>query len=121
MAISVNIDFGERKNGKSTQLVDCLHVGDTDYTPAGGIDVSVNDFTPIDSTTGNYRPFSCVRLGEGSGNIEFEYEGGGKAIYPFYVSAEQGSIKELLGERIKTIFNKDTGNTTFSGKIWPIW
>jgi len=61
---------------------------------------------------------SAIRLGEGSGNLAVEYEGGGKATLPFFVSEEQGNIREFVGERIRSIF---TSGTTFTGKIWPLW
>jgi len=110
MADSVNINLGERKNGKSTQYVDCLHTVDDNYTAAGGIDVSAVDFEPTYVMSGLY-------LGEGAGNIAIEMEGGGQQILPFTVATGYGS-RELDGYRIKKIL---TSGTTFTGKIWPQW
>lgn len=119
MTISVNINLGERKFGKSTQIVDCLHYGDTDYTASTGLDISTNSFTPVNSDNKNVI-MSGLLIGEGDGNIAVMLEGGGVMTLPFYVTAEQGCLSVLLGYRIKTIYNV-AGGTTFSGKIWPIW
>lgn len=113
MSDNVVINLGERKNGKSTQIVDCLHTGDTDYTASGGIDISVNNFTPTNIMTG-------LHIGEGSGNISVLMEGDGVMILPFVVSSEQASLLVFLGHRIKSIYNV-AGGTSFSGKIWPVW
>ncbi len=110
MSDNVNINLGERKNGKSTQFVDCLHAGDTNYTAAGGIDVSVVNFEPAYIMAGLY-------LGEGFGDIAIEMEGGGLQTLPFTVAPGYGS-RELDGYRLKKILK--TG-TTFTGKIWPQW
>ena len=88
MADSVNINLGERKNGKSTQYVDCLHTVDDNYTAAGGLDVSSVDFEPTYIMSGLY-------LGAGAGNIAIEMEGGGQQILPFTVNSSLSILNDL--------------------------
>ena len=40
MPFSFNINLGKRSKGQDTQIVDCLHDGDSNYTAAGGFDLS---------------------------------------------------------------------------------
>lgn len=119
MTISVNFEAGGRKNGKSSQYVDCLHAGDTDYDATTGIDISTNTFEPKDSDDNNVIMTGMV-VTEGTGNIAIEMEMGGVMTPPVSVSAEEGHRRILDGYRIKKIFNV-AGGTSFTGYIFPVW
>ena len=119
MTISVNFEAGGRKNGKSSQYVDCLHAGDTDYDATTGIDISTNTFEPKDSDDNNVIMTGMIAT-EGSGNIAIEMEMGGVMTIPVSVSADEGHRRILDGYRIKKIFNT-AGGTSFTGYIFPVW
>mgnify|MGYP003565290443 CR=1 FL=1 len=119
MTISVSFEAGGRKNGKSSQYVDCLHTGDTDYTATTGIDVSTTTFEPLDSDSNNVIMTGMI-ITEGSGNIAIEMEMGGVMTVAASVSAEEGHRRVFDGFRIKKIFNV-AGGTSFSGNIFPLW
>ena len=119
MTMSANQDLGKRNNGDSTMYVDTLHVGDTDYTITGGIDVATADFTPVDSD-GEPVYMHGLLISDGSGLIEVVLEGGG-IMAPTFATNSSDSKKVLEGVRIKTIRNVNDYNTSFTGEIFPIW
>ena len=116
--VSVNFNFGGRKEGKSTQIVDCVHDSDSDYSKTGGIDISTNVFEPKDSNDKNII-MNGLLIEAGSGDIAFEMEGGGEITTGFTTVA--GDSKQILtGCRIKKIQNT-AGGTTYSGNIFPLF
>lgn len=112
MAFSYAVDSAKRSEGKSTQVVDTLHIGDTNYTPAGGFDLSTygQSFTPDDVMHG-------LVISGGSGVVSVILEGGGKMDLPFDVPV--GDTREIfMGFRILTLVEADW---TFSGIVFPVW
>lgn len=106
-----------RKSGSSTLLVECPHEGDDGYDISTGIDIDEDDFEPM-------VPLRCIRIvggeADASGFIDVQYEGGGRQVIPAKVSA--GDHRDILvGNSITKIYNKDTGNTTFDGYIFPLF
>ena len=116
MSFNWNPILGKRNNNKATQIVDCLHVGDTNYTPAAGFDFATYaaDFSPLDSE-GKELIMHGFDIGAGTGVISVILEGGGKKDITFTVAVGE-SKRAFWGERIKTLVYADT---TFSGYIWP--
>lgn len=122
-ALSFNLSSSKRSEGKSTQIVDCLHSGDTNYAAATGYDIATAaaDFTPVDSN-GNNVIMNGLDLidnagADAAGDVHVILEGGGEKILPFKVLAGE-SKRAFWGERIKTIVET---TTTFTGGIFPNW
>lgn len=91
-------------------VVGCMKVGDTDYTAAGGLDFSANDFAPECYMNGLYAT-------AGAGNVHVTLGNGGAMILPFTVAAADS--KEIFrGYQIKSII---AATTTFSGMLFPVF
>ena len=97
-------------NNRDKLFVGCLPAVATNYTAAGGIDLSAADFWPDQYMTG-------LVLDAGSGNIALEMPNGGSMTLPFSVAA--GTCEVVL--RGVMIHKLLTSGTTYSGNVWPLF